>query len=276
MGERPRECFRVGPQHVEVWGDRKRPFLLLVHGIASSRAQWSLNIARLADVATPVVIELVGHGRSDAPDDPSVYRVEAYFERFEQLRAALGAETWAVCGQSFGAGLTMGYALAHPQRVSAQVWTNSASALGARRPPPTPAEAAARVAQIEARGRAAIEAMPFFPRRNGRLPAHLEDALVGDAERISLAGMARSMVHTVPGLSVLDRLEAITTPTLLVNGRREAGFQEKRDEAVRRIPGLRVVDLDGGHPVNVDCAADFDAAVVAFLNDAPDGRRGRG
>jgi 2-succinyl-6-hydroxy-2,4-cyclohexadiene-1-carboxylate synthase len=262
----PHESFWIGPQYVEVWGDGRLPYLLLVHGIASSRAQWRPNLAALATVATPVVIELLGHGRSEAPGDPALYEVTAYFDRLEQLRLQLGAQTWAICGQSFGAGLTLGYALAHPDRVRGQVFTNSASGLGVIRPRPRADEAMERVAAIEARGRAGLESLPFFPKRNGRLAPDLEAELVADAGLVSLAAMARTMTFTVPGLSVLDRLETITTPTLLVNGRRERAFQDRRDEAARRIPGLQIVDLDGGHPVNVDCAEGFNAAVCAFLS----------
>ncbi len=255
--------------HVEVHGDGRAPHLLLVHGICSSRAQWRPNLAALAQVATPVVIELLGHGRSASPAEPDAYTVAAYIGRFERIRAELGVVRWAVCGQSFGAGLTMGYALAHPARVSAQVFTNSNSAL--REPLPTlaPQQLAARVAAIEARGRDGLEAMPFYPKRTGRLAPAVEDELVGDADLISLAGMARGMTYTIADLSVRDRLADITTPTLLVNGRREKGFQAVRDLAAQEIASIEVVDLEGGHPVNLDCADGFNAAVVDFLARHP-------
>jgi pimeloyl-ACP methyl ester carboxylesterase len=251
--------------HVEIHGDGRAPHVLFVHGICSSRAQWRPNLAALAEVATPVVVELLGHGRSGAPSDADAYTVGAYIGRFEQLRGELGIERWAVCGQSFGAGLTMNYALAHPGAVAAQVFTNSNSALRETAPPLAPEQLAARVAGIEARGRAAIEAMPFYPKRTGRLAPEVEDELVSDAALISLAGMARSMTYTIADLSVRDRLGEIATPTLLVNGRREKGFQTVRDLAARQIAGLEVVDLEGGHPVNLDCANGFNAAVADFL-----------
>jgi pimeloyl-ACP methyl ester carboxylesterase len=254
-----------GPMHVEVRGDGRAPYLLLVHGICSSRAQWRPNLAALAEVCTPVVIELLGHGRSESPDDPQAYSVEAYIERFEAIRESLGAERWAICGQSFGAGLTLNYALAYPARITAQVFTNSASALGPRRPAPSGEGLAERIAAVEARGREALEAMAFYPKRAGRLSADVEDALARDAELISLPGMARSMMVTFPGLSVADRLGEITVPTLLVNGRREKSFQSLRDEAARKIRGLEVADLEGGHPINLDQADGFNAAVAAFM-----------
>jgi len=241
------------------------PPLLLVHGICSSRAQWRPNLAALAVVCTPVVVELLSHGRSEAPADPDEYRVEAYIERFEQIRRDLGADRWALCGQSFGAGLTLGYALAYPDRVACQVITNSASALGPPRPAVAEAELASRFDAFEARGRPALEAMAFYPKRTGRLAAEVEDELVRDAELISLPGMARSMMVTVPGLSVAPRFGEISTPTLLVNGAREKRFQPLRNQAAAEIRGLEVVDLEGGHPINLDRPVEFNAAVCAFL-----------
>jgi pimeloyl-ACP methyl ester carboxylesterase len=250
--------------HVEVHGDGRRPHLLLVHGICSSRAQWRPNLAALGAVCTPVVIELLGHGRSESPEDPGAYRVEAYVERFEAIRESLGAERWAICGQSFGAGLTLNYVLAYPERITAQVLTNSASGLGPRRDMPE-GDRDIRIAAFEARGRSALEAMAFYPRRTGRLAPEVEDELVRDAELISLAAMARSVCMTFPGLSAADRLGEIATPSLLVNGRREKSFQPLRDEAAQRIRGLEVVDLEGGHPINLDQAGAFNAAVASFL-----------
>ena len=251
--------------HVEIHGEGRRPYLLMVHGICSSRAQWRPNLAALAKVATPVVVELLGHGRSQSPADPAAYRVEAYIERFEALRTQLGAERWAICGQSFGAGLTLNYALACPGRISAQVVTNSASGLGPARPVVSEEVRHERAAAFMARGRAGLEAMAIYPKRSGRLPPDVEDELVRDVELISLEAMAQTITVTAPGLSAADRLGEIAVPTLLVNGRREKSFQPLRDLAAARIPGVRVVDLEGGHPVNLDCAAEFDAAATAFL-----------
>jgi 2-succinyl-6-hydroxy-2,4-cyclohexadiene-1-carboxylate synthase len=249
--------------HVDVH-DGDGPYLLLVHGFLSSRAQWRPNLEALKAVCRPVVIELLGHGRSASPDDPEAYTAEAYVARFEALRRDLGAERWFICGQSFGAGLTIRYALNHPDRVVGQVFTNSISALS----PPMggdPAARAARAGATVAGGRAALEAMPFHPRPSRRLAPELWEDLVADAALLSPAGVAAAMRDTVPGLSVAADLGRITTPTLLVNGAREAAFRPLRDLAAREIAALAVVDLDGGHSVNLDCAQGFNAAAGDFI-----------
>jgi pimeloyl-ACP methyl ester carboxylesterase len=262
------EPARRSMMHVEVHPGHGPP-LLLVHGICSSRAQWRPNLAGLREFVTPVVIELLGHGRSQSPDDPAAYRVGAYIERFEAVRESLGVERWAICGQSFGAGLTLKYALDRPEHISAQVFTNSASALGPVRPAISGDALASRVADFEGRGRWALEAMAVYPKRTGRLAPEVEEALIVDADLISTSGMARSVMVTLPDLSVTARLGQTTTPTLLVNGAREKGFQPLRDAAAAALPGLEIVDLDGGHPINLDRPAEFNAAVRGFLARHP-------
>ena len=249
----------------DVHGDGEKPWLLLVHGFLSSRAQWRPNLAALSKITTPVTVDLLGHGRSASPAEPEAYSVAAYVSRFEALREHLGAKRWFICGQSFGAGLTIRYALEHPERVIGQVFTNSVSCL-APSMSDSPNGRAMAAAALEGGGREALKALPFYPRPSKRLAPEFWEDLVADAELANPIGIAHAMRSTVPGLSVVADLTRIAVPTLLVNGVREAAFQPLRDIAVRDIPGLTVVDVpEGGHSVNIDSAGVFDAAVAAFV-----------
>jgi len=213
-----------------------------------------------------VVVELWGHGRSPSPEDAYGYRPEAYVRAFEELRAELGVERWLVCGQSFGAALTLRYALDHPERVAAQVFTNSASALGdsewvarMRRAGPAIAD------EIERGGTAAIERMPIHPSRARRIPAEYREAVLADAALVAPRGLAHTMRHGVPESSVRPRLGENRVPTLLVCGDREAAFRPHREAAERELPHLEVVGADAGHAVNLEAADVFDRAAADFL-----------
>jgi len=251
--------------HFEVHGSRG-PYLLLVHGFLSSRAHWLLNLEALSAFYRPVVIELFGHARSPTPDDSTAYAPGSYVAEFEAIREALGAERWLICGQSLGAALTLCYALDHPDRVIAQVFTNSNSALAgddwAARVMPI-MEAQAR--QLERDGRAALDNHPFRPTRSRRLPPEAKEALIADYELHNPLGIARTAVHTIPYSSVRNRVAETQVPTLLVAGDREEGFREQRRFAQQAIPGISVVSLDAGHAVNIEAASDFNAAVTEFF-----------
>jgi 2-succinyl-6-hydroxy-2,4-cyclohexadiene-1-carboxylate synthase len=243
------------------------PPLLLVHGMLSSRAQWDTNLTALRRVASPVVVELLGHGRSPTPDDPAAYHPEAYVDAFERIRGELGEARWLVCGQSLGAALTLRYALRQPERVIAQVFTNSTSSLADA----TWSERSRRgmerlAAQVARDGAAAIERMPVHPRHSRRLPPEVRDALVAEAARHSPQGVVRTGLYTVPESSVRDAISQIRTPTLLVRGTRERGFAGHARFAHQHLPGLESAEFDAGHAVNIEVGADFDRVVLEFFS----------
>lgn len=242
------------------------PYLLLVHGFLSSRAQWAANVQALACVARPVVVELLGHGRSAAPDEPAPYHPDAYVAAFDHIRRQLGAERWFVCGQSLGAALTMRYALTHPDRVLAQVFTNSSAALADTAWIQTRRAAALQQADtIEQEGHAALARLPVHPSHARRLPPAIHAALVADAQLHTPRGIARTLRYTTPNAPVRDRLPELRVPTLLVCGEREQRFVPLRAFVERELPAIRIVGTPAGHAVNIEAAQEFNAAVVDFL-----------
>jgi 2-succinyl-6-hydroxy-2,4-cyclohexadiene-1-carboxylate synthase len=249
--------------YFEIHGRGRGPFMLLVHGFLSSRAQWMLNLEALSEVCQPIVLELYGHGRSPAPAEPAAYTVSAYLAAFEAIREKVGTERWFVCGQSFGGGLTIRYALAHRDRLHGLIFTNSVSALSRLEPE----EMERRATLIEQGGRAGLESMRIHPRHARRLPAEVKAELVADAALIAPEGIAHSIRVTRTDLYAGDELHQLALPVLLVNGRGEAAFQPLRDKAAAEIPNCRVADLDGGHSVNIDAAEGFNRAVAAFVSE---------
>ncbi len=243
------------------------PHLLLVHGFLSSRAQWLLNLEALARVCQPVVVELWGHGRSPAPDEPSLYHPDAYIQQFEGLRRQLGADRWAICGQSLGAALTLRYALACPERIIAHVFTNSMSALAEEgweeRIRPLMEQQARRLLQD---GHRALAEHPLNPARGSRLPTAAREALVADLALSDPKGIAYTGLYTVPQSSARGRVGQNRVPSLLAVGEREERFQEHRRYAEAHMPHLRVVGLDAGHAVNLEAAGPFNQAVIEFLS----------
>lgn len=249
----------------EVHDGGRGPYLLMVHGFLSSRAQWRVNLDALKEFARPVLVELLGHGRSPAPADPEAYSVARYIESFEAIRTGLGVDRWVVCGQSFGAGIATQYAMEKPGRVLGLVITNSISAFSPKGDPEREAAQKERAALIEAGGKAALEELRIHPRHAKRFPEAIKAELVADADRIAPEGVLRSIALTSPSLSIAHRLGEIGVPTLLVNGLWEKRFQPMRENAARAIPNVTVVDLPAGHSVNIEAAEGFNAAVRALV-----------
>jgi pimeloyl-ACP methyl ester carboxylesterase len=243
------------------------PYLLLVHGFLMSRAQWSPNLQALAQVCRPVVVELLGHGRSGAPSDLASYHPDAYAAAFDDIRRSLGVERWWLCGYSLGAGLTIRYALTHPDRVFGHAFTNSTSAFAdAEQTEAWKNGSADAAAKIESGGIDAIERMPVHPRHARRLPKDLYDALMTDAARLSPSGIANTLRHTNPNATIRARVGENSVPALLVCGREETRFAPHREFARTRMPNLAIVDLRAGHGVNMEDPQGFNQALADFVS----------
>ena len=242
------------------------PALLLVHGMYSARSHWLLNLAGLRQFTRPVVVELLGHGRSPSPSDEAAYHPDSYVQAFESIRQAVGADRWLMCGQSLGGALTLRYALSHPERVIAQAFTNSNSAMAdAEWGEQLRARITAELQQHGSGDQASIANNPLNPANNQRLPPHLRAAFAADVELHEPEGLTRTSLNTLGNSSLSERLSELRVPTLLVVGTRERRFAPGRKLAEKQIPGLEVVELDAGHAVNLDRPDEFNAALRRFF-----------
>jgi len=253
--------------HVEHPGEG--PYCLLVHGALGSRSYWMDNIAALATVCRPVVVELWGHGSSPSPSDPARYEPASYLAEFEHLRNELGVDRWFTVGQSMGAALTMYYGLAHPQRVIAQVITNCNSGftdphLWQERNRTMVTKMADRV---EAEGVETLRDSWVNPGRSRRIAEHVREQLQAEFSEHSPAGIAQSFRVTNYALPLGDQVENITVRTLLTHGIEEEGFLDKLDQ-VQRIPDVEIVELPASHAVNAHDPKGWDAAVIDFFQRA--------
>ena len=241
------------------------PALLLVHGMLSSAAQWIYNVEPLKKICRPLTVDLLGHGQSPAPDDAACYKPEWYLDQFEAIRQAVGVEKWFVCGQSFGATLTLRYALELPHRVQGQIFTNSASALVRGDDAHKMIDGAAKQARALALGKAKVEDVPIHPVHAKRLDPTARQRLIEEAALVNVDSLALTFSETLARGSQADRFHVTTVPTLLVVGTRETRFAPHRDFAAQALDSLEIVEVDAGHAVNIDGAERFNAAVANFI-----------
>jgi pimeloyl-ACP methyl ester carboxylesterase len=224
------------------------------------------NLSALQEVCRPVVVELWGHARSPSPEAVEHYLPEGYLAQFEKIRQDIGVEKWFICGQSFGAGLTLRYALEHPDRVLGQIFTNSRSALADTETVATYRENASKRAQLLAdHGRDGLERIPVHPVHAKRMDEDVKEALLADAALHDPDGFAKTFQHSSPNLSIRERASEINVPTLLVVGEREEAFRPSREFAEATINNLQVAAAPGGHAVNIQSADIFNQAVTDFI-----------
>ena len=238
------------------------PFILLVHGIMSSRAQWIPNLESLTAFCRPVIVELLGHGRSPSPEESERYTPDSYVGEFERIRLKLGVERWFVCGQSLGASLTLRYALYHPEHIISQVFTNSRSALSENPPVETMQMLGKR---LEEEGSKLLNDFPLHPSKSSHIKPEIKEALIEDVKLINIHGFSYTMRYMVTQCSVRDIIQENRIPTLLIVGKYDKRFASLPEFAKANIPKLEILLLDGGHAVNIDASEEFNKGIKDFV-----------
>ena len=90
--------------------------VILIHGFGGSMWQWEHQQTPLSAQVRLITPDLIGSGLSDKPD--IAYLPEQMLEYFIGFMDAVQTKQATLVGNSMGAGLAIGMALAHPDRVS--------------------------------------------------------------------------------------------------------------------------------------------------------------
>jgi proline iminopeptidase len=241
------------------------PPVVLMHGGPSADLWTMAAFRRCADQFTLVFYDHRCNGRSMGVPVSSM-TWENLTADAEALREFLGFETWSVLGHSFGGHVALEYALRYPERVSRLVLLDTGADSRWSR------ENAPRILQQRGYDEARVELVrrwfrgEFAPREylstfvrisgaymygSGWRPMLRELAAGGWRTRMRPEALIFAGRHLLPGWSVVDRLGAITAPTLVMAGREDFLFPpECQQELAGGIPGARlsIVDRAGHSP----------------------------
>ncbi|HSM34034.1 MAG TPA: alpha/beta fold hydrolase, partial [Anaerolineae bacterium] len=98
--------------NVLVTGDG--PAMLLLHGFTGSARSWSEHLEAWSLDHRIIAPDLLGHGGSETPIDPSRYTLERQADDLAGLLRLLDVGRADIVGYSMGARLALVMALAHP------------------------------------------------------------------------------------------------------------------------------------------------------------------
>ncbi len=107
--------------------------VLLLHGGPGATHEYLLAFDSFLPAAGVeyYYYDQLGSGWSDKPEDPSLVDLDRFVDEVEQVRAALGLDSFILYGQSWGGILGIEYALAHPEHLSGLVISNMMASIPA-------------------------------------------------------------------------------------------------------------------------------------------------
>lgn len=243
---------RLGRLFYDEHGESRRggdPAIVLLHGLLFDGGMWRRQVGSLSAFGRVIVIDGPGHGKSEPPPR---FMMEEHADALLDALGDLDIPRALVIGLSWGGMVAMRLALQHPARVAGLALLD------------TSAEKQTLAERIRYRAFVAMHrrvGIPYGLYLKQIAPLMFSAATVAGRPELLEAtyrrtmgfereGMSRaSLAVVVHRTSVLEKLDRIRVPTLVMCGREDlATTPDKSEHIARAIPGSRLVMLDGvGH-----------------------------
>ncbi len=230
--------------------------ILLTHAYAATLQMWQPQFEAWREYRV-IGWDMRGHGGTDSPPDQESYTEKLTVEDMAALLGHLGIKEAVIGGLSLGGYISLEFQLAHPEMVRAMILCNTGP--GYRK---DDARAGwndfsiGYAKRFEERGLAGfgkgieIDATKPYQR---------------SAQGLALAGRG---ILTQRDAKVMEHLDKIDVPTLLVWGADDQRYQGGIEYMASKIPNARKVVIEGaGHAANLFQPEAFNAAVLDFLRD---------
>ena len=271
-----RVCVEDVELHVQQIGPMSAPPVLLLHGFTGSSEAVAPLAQRLAHQHRLRVIapDLVGHGRSQIPDEPEQYRVESMAQQVLVLSQRLEFDTFHLAGYSMGARVALTAACAAPQRLRSLTLIGTTPGITHERQRRERVQADEELARlIESDFTAFIDAWmsnPLFAAQAALGEQHLSTAR---AQRLAAnpVGLASSLRFAGTGVMtpLHDRLSDCNMPALLIAGALDHKFAAIAESMATDLPDAEVALIaDAGHAAHVEQLETTTEIIAAFIETA--------
>lgn len=229
------------------------PAILLTHGYSATSQMWAMQVEAFKSEFRVITWDLRGHGKSDSPEAVADYSESAAVGDMEEILRACQVDSAVIGGLSLGGYLSLAFHLAHPERVRALMLFDTGPGYKNPKARERWNRGAERMGQdLETRGLSALGA----------------GAEVRISTHRSAEGLARAARGTLVQFDarVIESLDSIRVPTLVLVGERDGPFLAATDYMAAKIPNAsKAVIPDAGHATNVEQPEAFNQAVRSFL-----------
>lgn len=260
--------------------------LLTLHGGPGATHDLLEPLAALGDERPIVFYDQLGGGRSDRPEDVTLWRVERFVQELGQVREHLGLARLHLLGHSWGSMLATDYALTRPPGLVSLVlaspplsiprWMEDAERLRRHLPP----EVEATLRRHEAAGTTDSEeywqaTLVYYRRHLTRLdplPEALQRAIAGFNQAVYATMWGASEFFITGNLVDYDRtarLREISLPTLFTCGRYDEATPASTAWYQSLVPGAELTIFEeSAHTPQFEEPERFLGVVRDFLRRA--------
>jgi pimeloyl-ACP methyl ester carboxylesterase len=262
----------------EEWGEGTP--LVFAHEFAGSIEAWKPQARRLARYYRVIAYNARGYPPSDVPSDPDAYSLDQIVDDLRGLLTGLGIESAHVGGLSMGGGLSVAFALTHPNMCRSIIVASAGS--GSDNPEEFRAQQRATAEIFEREGLRERQNYEWSPTRIQLLNKDPISAKLFLDQYFNHSALGRAL--TMRGIQAKRpplydyeaKLKQLDVPALIMIGDEDEPCVQPALFLKRTIPrsGLAVFPKSG-HAINLEEPELFNRQVLEFLTAVDSGKWGR-
>ncbi|MBC2347449.1 2-succinyl-6-hydroxy-2,4-cyclohexadiene-1-carboxylate synthase [Listeria welshimeri] len=237
----------------------EKPVLLMLHGFTGSNKTFQESITHLEEHFSIVAPDLLGHGKTDSPDEIARYSIERIVDDLVTILQELKIMQCFVLGYSMGGRVATAFASAHPEMVRGLILVSSSPGLAQKDLQESRVQADNRLADM-----LETEGIRSFVDYWEKLALFASQEVLSDElkKRIRLERLAQNpngLAMSLRGMgtgkqpSYWNHLADFTFPVLLMTGSLDEKFEKIAQEMQQLLPNSTHVTVqNAGHAVYLE------------------------
>lgn len=257
--------------NVEVWNEAAERVVVALHGFTGSTATWR-NLANELQNVKIVAIDLIGHGKTIAPEKTSRYGMNEQLKDLDEIFMQLGLDKFTLLGYSMGGRIALSYAIEYPERIEKLILESASPGLRTSKECIERCERDNKLADlIDMNGLTSFvdawENIPLFESQK-RLPESVRQEIRTERLTQCESGLAGSLRGIGTGMQPSNWLflAQIDIPVLLITGSMDEKFCKIATDMTALCKNAQhVIVNDVGHAIHVENPAEFATIVKKYL-----------
>lgn len=253
---------------------QNKKYIFFLHGFTCSSLDWSDVIDDIVKNFNPILIDLIGHGKSDSPENLDYYRVESQIEQIKKIISHFTDEKIILCGYSMGGRLALSFANKYPENLSGLILESSTYGIKNN------SEREKRIKRDNSiceyiKSHSIEEFVNLWMNKDifnslKKLPEEKYNSIIKSKLENNKIGLVNSLLGFGTGImpSLFDELKKIKIPTLLITGELDKKFTTTNKEMVNEFPSANhFIIKHTGHSAHLENSTEFINRINQFLSD---------
>ncbi len=251
-----------------------KTYIFFLHGFTGSSADWNNITPFINKNFIPLSIDIIGHGKSDCPDELKYYRVDPLIEQIKKVTENFAEKKFILCGYSMGGRLALSFEKKYPNILEGLILESSTYGIKDK------TEREVRKKQDKEltefiKAHSIDEFVEHWLNKNlfdslKKLPEEKLNKIKNEKRKNKKTGLINSLLGFGTGSMpcLLDNLKDIKIPTLLITGEFDQKFSEINKEMAKELPDSKhSIINNAGHNTHIENPKEFINAVNEFLID---------